>query len=77
MATPHISLTTPPAPRRLRRFGCRVVQKALEVLGDKHRQELCAELEGHVMTCVKDENGNHVIQKCIEQVGARSDQVGD
>ena len=26
------------------------------------------ELEGHVMRCVRDQNGNHVIQKCIECV---------
>jgi pumilio RNA-binding family len=24
------------------------------------------ELDGHVMRCVRDQNGNHVIQKCIE-----------
>ena len=41
----------------------------------EHRRALCAELEGHVMTCVKDENGNHVIQKCIEQIGRESAQV--
>lgn len=29
---------------------------------------LIKELEGHVMQCVRDQNGNHVIQKCIEQV---------
>ncbi|XP_068339993.1 pumilio homolog 2-like [Pyrus communis] len=26
------------------------------------------ELDGHVMRCVRDQNGNHVIQKCIECV---------
>lgn len=29
------------------------------------------ELDGHVMTCVHDQNGNHVIQKCIECVPAK------
>lgn len=24
------------------------------------------ELDGHVIRCVRDQNGNHVIQKCIE-----------
>jgi pumilio RNA-binding family len=28
------------------------------------------ELDGHVMICVRDQNGNHVIQKCIECVPA-------
>lgn len=26
------------------------------------------ELDGNVMRCVRDQNGNHVIQKCIEYV---------
>jgi hypothetical protein len=26
------------------------------------------ELDGHIMRCVRDQNGNHVIQKCIECV---------
>ena len=26
------------------------------------------ELDGHVLKCVKDQNGNHVVQKCIECV---------
>ncbi|XP_047313825.1 pumilio homolog 1-like [Impatiens glandulifera] len=29
---------------------------------------MVGELEGHVMRCVRDQNGNHVIQKCIECV---------
>lgn len=30
--------------------------------------QLVSELDGHVMRCVRDQNGNHVIQKCIECV---------
>jgi len=26
------------------------------------------ELDGHVQKCIKDQNGNHVVQKCIECV---------
>lgn len=26
------------------------------------------ELDGHIIRCVRDQNGNHVIQKCIECV---------
>ena len=29
---------------------------------------MVGELDGHVMRCVRDQNGNHVIQKCIECV---------
>ena len=28
--------------------------------------QMAAELDGSVMKCVRDQNGNHVIQKCIE-----------
>lgn len=30
--------------------------------------EMVLELDGHTMKCVRDQNGNHVIQKCIECV---------
>lgn len=30
--------------------------------------DIVKELEGHVLKCVKDQNGNHVVQKCIECV---------
>lgn len=30
--------------------------------------QMVAELDGSVMKCVHDQNGNHVIQKCIECV---------
>ena len=42
----------------LQMYGCQVIQKTIEVV----------ELDGHVMRCVRDQNGNHVIQKCIECV---------
>ena len=33
--------------------------------------EIVKELDGHVIKCVKDQNGNHVVQKCIECVEPR------
>lgn len=30
------------------------------------RAKMAAELDGSVMKCIHDQNGNHVIQKCIE-----------
>ncbi|KAF8495613.1 armadillo-type protein [Gautieria morchelliformis] len=42
----------------LQMYGCRVVQKG----------GLVKELDVHVLKCVKDANGNHVIQKLIERV---------
>jgi mRNA-binding protein PUF3 len=32
---------------------------------------LVKELDGHVLKCVKDQNGNHVVQKAIERVPAQ------
>lgn len=29
---------------------------------------MVTELDGQIMRCVRDQNGNHVIQKCIECV---------
>jgi len=40
----------------------------LEVIDVDQQSKLVRELEGNVMKCVKDQNGNHVIQKCIERV---------
>jgi pumilio RNA-binding family len=47
-------------------YGCRVVQKALEVLPQYMVRDMVLQLDGHVVACVEDQNGNHVIQKCIE-----------
>lgn len=64
----------------LHMYGCRVVQKVVEqmfgkgvrashpVLSTAEQNEMLLELKGSVMRCVQDQNGNHVIQKCIEQV---------
>lgn len=43
-------------------YGCRVIQKLIEVISFDSN----AEFAGHVIEMVKDQNGNHVIQKCIE-----------
>lgn len=52
----------------LQMYGCRVIQKALEYVEEKYQHEILAEMEGQVLKCVKDQNGNHVIQKVIERV---------
>ncbi len=49
-------------------YGCRVIQKALESVPLESKIRIISELRPHVMRCVKDQNGNHVIQKCIECV---------
>ena len=40
----------------------------MEVVDVDQQTQLVSELDGHVMRCVRDQNGNHVIQKCIECV---------
>lgn len=53
----------------LQMYGCRVIQKALEYVNTQRLVTLVAEFEGaQVLRCVHDQNGNHVIQKCIEVV---------
>lgn len=55
----------------LQMYGCRVIQKllqALDVMEYSQIEKLVREIEGNVLKCVKDQNGNHVIQKCIEKV---------
>src|SRR5690606_15156577 len=58
----------------LQMYGCRVIQKALEVLPIKLKIQLMEELKEDqekskspvVLTLVEDQNGNHVVQKAIE-----------
>ena len=52
----------------LQMYGCRVIQKSLEVLALEQQRMIVRELQGQVMRCVRDQNGNHVIQKSIERV---------
>lgn len=56
-------------PLALQMYGCRVIQKALEYVATPRLVALVGEFEGQqVLRCVHDQNGNHVIQKCIEVV---------
>lgn len=45
---------------------CRVIQKALEVVDIDQQTQMVKELDGYVLQCAHDQNGNHVIQKCID-----------
>lgn len=42
--------------------------QALEVVELEQQARMVKELDGSVMKCVHDQNGNHVIQKCIERL---------
>jgi len=54
----------------LQMYGCRVIQKGLESISNENQVkniiEMAKELEGNIVKCIEDQNGNHVIQKCIE-----------
>jgi len=56
----------------LQMYGCRVVQKALETLEEDDLPHLLREFHHNVLSCIHDQNGNHVIQKCIEVVSSKA-----
>lgn len=47
--------------------------QAIEVVDLDQQTIMVAELDGNIMRCVRDQNGNHVIQKCIECI--REDSI--
>jgi hypothetical protein len=52
----------------LHAFGCRVVQTAIATCTTRTAVLLVNELRDDVLRCVRDQNGNHVVQKTIEHV---------
>lgn len=49
------------------RFSMQIpLVQAIEVVSLDQQTKMVTELDGHIMRCVRDQNGNHVIQKCIE-----------
>eukprot|EP00658_Telonema_sp_P-2_P076137 TRINITY_DN6618_c0_g1_i3.p1 TRINITY_DN6618_c0_g1~~TRINITY_DN6618_c0_g1_i3.p1 ORF type:complete len:666 (-),score=132.92 TRINITY_DN6618_c0_g1_i3:499-2496(-) len=51
----------------LHMYGCRVVQRAVELCNDNSRGLVLGQLETHEPRLLRDANGNHVLQKCIEK----------
>lgn len=58
-------------------FRCRVVQKALETLEDSDVPALISEFHNNVLSCIHDQNGNHVVQKCIEVMCEKAREARD
>ena len=56
---------------------CRVVQKALETLEEEDLPRLLKEFHNNVLSCIHDQNGNHVIQKCIEVMSEKAKRARD
>jgi len=48
-------------------YGCRVVQKVLDVFDATFHGLIISELVERLTECVCDPNGNHVVQKAIER----------
>ena len=56
--------------------GTRAVQKMIEYLSNAHQiRTLINALAMNVVTLIKDLNGNHVIQKCLNKLSAEQNQV--
>lgn len=53
-------------------YGCRVVQRALEVASVAEKEDLVNELRGCVRLCIASPNANFVIQKIIEVLPSSS-----
>jgi len=53
-------------------YGCRVVQKALECVDEIDLPKLLSEFQNNVLSLIHDQNGNHVIQKCIEVLSRKA-----
>lgn len=54
-------------------YGCRVVQKALDFLPHTDQMQIAEELRESILTCVRDQNANHVVQKILERMSPRTD----
>jgi pumilio RNA-binding family len=59
----------------LHTYGCRVIQRILDTSasslgyrGPSLLRTIAKELTGSVVKCVEDQNGNHVVQKCVERL---------
>lgn len=48
--------------------GCRVIQKAIEVLPTEQQCLIACELHAHTVRCSKHRNGNHVVQGLIQHI---------
>lgn len=52
-------------------YGCRVVQKAIEHVLTEQQASIARELDTpskHILKIIRDQNGNHVVQKMIERI---------
>jgi len=64
--------------------GTRAVQKMIDFLSNQRQTDtrydaqvhtIIMALSMHVVTLIKDLNGNHVVQKCLNKLAAEDNQV--
>ena len=55
-------------------YGCRVVQKLIDVIPENYIKEISQELSQDYLRCIEDQNANHVVQKLIEKLGQNVDK---
>ncbi|KAM0674607.1 hypothetical protein GVAV_001794 [Gurleya vavrai] len=51
----------------LHMYGCRVIQKIFE-LDNCNAEEILFSIKDNIVCLIEDQNGNHVVQKCVEKV---------
>ena len=49
-------------------YGCRVLQKLIELINESIVKTLLNEIENDIKYCILNKNGNHVIQKFIQRL---------
>lgn len=68
----------------LNMHGTRAVQKMIDFLSNQRQNDtrydaqihtIIVALSMHVVTLIKDLNGNHVVQKCLNKLAAEDNQV--
>ncbi len=59
----------------LNTHGTRAVQKLIETLSSREQRAIAIEaLRGGVVSLIKDLNGNHVVQRCLQRLGPEDSQ---
>ena len=64
-------------PVALNMHGTRAVQKLIETLSSSEQRKIVIEalLKDGVVSLIKDLNGNHVVQRCLQRLGPSDSQV--
>ena len=56
-------------------YGCRVIQKAIDLSPIEETISILNEIKDDLNECIEDQNGNHVIQKIIEKIPSKERKI--